>query len=185
MERAARPKRFARKDWLQLGLAALAEAGPAGLTVEALCARAGKTRGSFYSHFAGTEDFLGALAGHWRETFTEALIAAANRQGRPGARLDHLNQLAVRLDPRIEQGMRKLAAANAGVAHVCADADARRIAYLARLYEISGKFSRADAQALARIEYAAFVGFQQIAPDAGAAELRQVYQDFMKLTGRD
>lgn len=181
---AQRPRRFSRSDWLDLGLEALAEAGPPGLTVEALCERARKTRGSFYSHFDGTEDFLSALAGHWRAAFTEALIEAANAQARPGARLDHLNRLAVRLDPSIEQGMRKLAASDAGVAQVCRDADARRMDYLAQLYEASGKYDAAQARALAQIEYAAFVGFQQIAPDASPADLRQLYQDFLQLTGR-
>lgn len=179
-----RPRRFSRTHWLELGLEALAHNGPAGLTVEALCERAKKTRGSFYSHFEGTEDFLKSLADHWRETFTDMLIKASNAQGKAAARLDHLNQLAARLDPRIEQGIRKLASSDDGVAQVCALVDQRRMDFLAGLYELSGRFDAADARMLARIEYAAFVGFQQIAPDAPPSQMRDMYQGFMRLTGR-
>lgn len=179
-----KPRRFARRDWLELGLEALGTDGPASLTVEALCERAGKTRGSFYSHFEGTGDFLKDLADHWRQTFTEAPIAATGTHAKAGVRLDHLNQLAVRLDPRIEQGMRKLAANDAGVARICVEADRRRMDFLAGLYEQSGKFAPADARMLARIEYAAFVGLQQIAPDAPPAQMRKLYQGFLRLTGR-
>jgi len=177
-------KRFALADWLNTGLQALAEAGPAGLTVEALCMRTGKTRGSFYAHFDGTEDFLAQLAAHWRALFTETLIGKTSAVARPSERLDLLNQLAARLDPRVEQGMRRLAASDAGVAEICHAVDARRMAFLAHQYQASGKFNAADARALAQIEYAAFVGFQQIAPQASAADMRQLYQDFMRLTQR-
>ena len=179
----ARP-RFARRDWLELGLAALAEAGPAGVTLEALCARAGKTRGSFYAHFAGIEAFLAALAGHWRELFTEALIIAAEEKPRPAAKLDHLNHLAVRLDPRIEQGMRRLSAFDEGVAGICRAVDARRTAYLSALYRASGRYTGEEAEALARIEYAAFVGMQQTMPGASPEELLATYRAFLRLTGR-
>ena len=51
------PSRFSRTDWLALGLAALAEDGPLGLTIAALCRRAGKTKGSFYAHFPAIEAY--------------------------------------------------------------------------------------------------------------------------------
>ena len=177
-------KRFRRSDWLDLGLAALGEAGPSGLTIDALCARAKKTRGSFYAHFESVEEFLTALAGHWRQLFTRALIEEADTRPRAGARLDHLNQLAVRLDARIEQGMRKLAAIEPQVAAVCAEVDQQRTDYLARLYQQTEKFSTGDALTLARIEYGAFVGLQQTMPNATPSQLRALYQGFLRLTGR-
>jgi AcrR family transcriptional regulator len=177
-------RRFARADWLDLGLEALAEAGPAGVTLEALCARAGKTRGSFYAHFASLPGFLAALAERWRETFTEALIVAAEQEVRTALRLDSLGRLAVHLDPRIEQGMRRLASLDNGVSRICRAVDERRSAYLAALYAASGRYSPDEAEALARIEYAAFVGFQQIWPDAAPDELLSAYRIFIRLTGR-
>lgn len=182
--RPAESSRLSQQDWLRLGLDSLREKGLAGMTIEALCQRAGKTRGSFYAHFDGIDQFLAALARHWRQEFTQVLIDQANLRRKPAERLDHLNQLAVRLDRDIEQGMRRLASVDSGVAAVCADVDQRRTDYLAGLYEASGKYGRDDARILAQIEYAAFVGLQQIIPHASAAQMRNMYQGFLRLTGR-
>lgn len=177
-------KRFSRADWLAVGLAAIAEDGPPGLTIDAITARAGKTRGSFYAHFASMEAFLSALVAHWRECYTLGLIETADAETSSRTRLDHLNRLAVQLDPRVEQGMRRLAANNAETALICVTVDKERIAYLARHYAASPRFSSAEAEALARIEYAAFVGMQQISPDAKPDDLAALYAAFQKLVAR-
>lgn len=147
---APAPRRFRRGDWLALGLAALAEQGPAGLTIEALCRRADKTKGSFYAHFPAIETYLSALA----------------------------------LDTRIEQGMRRLAQLDASVAAICAEVDRERIAYLERLHGESGRFSQREALALARIEYAAFLGFQQLDLGLSPQDLHDDYGRFMRLLAR-
>jgi AcrR family transcriptional regulator len=176
--------RFTRSDWLAVGLAVLGREGPDALVLEALCQRARRTRGSFYHHFDSIDEFIAELAAHWRQTHTLDLIAKADGRRTPRERLDHLNSLAVALDPRIEQGVRRLAARHAAVEAVCHTVDAERVAYLARLYEASGRYSSAQALALARIEYAAFVGLQIVAPDARPKELRALYESFLALTGR-
>ncbi|WP_186419471.1 TetR/AcrR family transcriptional regulator [Bosea sp. CS1GBMeth4] len=175
------PLRFRRNDWLELGLAALAEQGPAGLTIEALCRRAGKTKGSFYAHFPAIEAYLSALAGHWRETFTLRLMQEADRGEAPRDRLLALDRMALALDGRIEQGMRRLAQLDAGVAATCAAVDRERIAYLEKLHGESRCFAPAEARALARIEYAAFIGFQQLDLGLSPQELHDCYGTFMRL----
>ena len=177
-------RRFSLKDWLDLGLEALAEAGPAGLTIEALCQRAGKTKGSFYAHFVTSEAYLTALAEHWREAYTRRLVEAADTGEQPDARLFLLDQMALRLDSRVEQGMRRLAANDAGVMRICTEVDRERIAYLAGLHRASGRFDDRNALALARLEYATFIGFQQIDTGTGSAGAAESYQLFLKLTGR-
>ncbi len=177
-------RRFSQRDWLDLGLAALAEAGPAGVTIEALCRRGGKTKGSFYAHFVTGEAYLTALAEHWREAYTRRLVEAADTGKQPDARLSLLDQMALRLDSRVEQGMRRLAASDIAVMRVCTQVDRERIAYLAGLHRASGRFDEKNALALARLEYAAFVGFQQIDTGAGGAGAAESYQLFLGLTGR-
>jgi len=177
-------KRLTKPGWLDYGLAAMAEQGPGGLTVEAMCERAQKTRGSFYHHFDSAGDFQKQLLLWWEKTYTQDLIAKVDRLGQPGKKLDHLNQLAAHLDPGIEQAFRRLAARSSDAALTCRRVDDTRIAYLAGLYARTPRFSPGDAQMLARIEYAAWVGFQLVAPDATPDEMLEMYQGFLKLTGR-
>ncbi len=175
------PLRFRRNDWLALGLTALAEHGPAGLTIEALCRRAGKTKGSFYAHFPAIEAYLAALAGHWRETHTHRLMEQADK-GKPAQdRLIALDRMALALDVRIEQGMRRLAQLDAGVAAICAEVDRERIGHLEKLHGESGRFASHEALALARVEYAAFIGFQQLDLGLSPQDLHDCYRTFMRL----
>lgn len=175
------PRRFRRDDWLALGLDALAEQGPAGLTIEALCRRAGKTKGSFYAHFPAIEAYLAALAGHWRETFTLRLMQEVDKGGPAQDRLVALDRMALALDVRVEQGMRRLAQLDAGVAATCAEVDRERIAYLQSLHGESGRFTSEEALALARIEYAAYIGFQQLDLGLSPKNLHDCYGTFMRL----
>lgn len=178
------PRRFRRDDWLALGLVALAEQGPAGLTIDALCRRAGKTKGSFYAHFPAIEAYLSALAGHWRETYTLRLMQEADKSGATPDRLIALDRLALALDIRVEQGIRHLAQLDAGVAAACAEVDRERIGYLEKLHGESGRFTPQEALALARLEYAAFIGFQQLGLGLSPQELHDCYGTFMRLLTR-
>lgn len=178
------PLRFRRADWLALGLSALAEQGPAGLTIEALCRRAGKTKGSFYAHFPAIEAYLAALAGHWRETHTHRLMQETDKGGPAQERLIALDRMALALDVRIEQGMRRLAQLDPGVAATCAEVDRERIGHLETLHGESGRFTPQEALALARVEYAAYVGFQQLDLGLSPQELHDCYGTFMRLLVR-
>lgn len=177
-------KRLTKDDWLNLGLQALGESGPEGLTIESICHRAQKTRGSYYHHFNSATDFEKQLLAWWQENFTDAIIEKVERLGHAGDKLDHLNLLAAHLDPHVEQGFRRLAARSKEAAIICKIVDGKRIEYLAKLYEKSPRFDRQEAKMLARIEYAAWVGFQLIEPDAKPQDMLKMYDTFLQLTGR-
>lgn len=177
-------RRFGKADWLRLGLQALADNGPEALTIDALCERAARTRGSFYHHFDSMEAYHQALARYWRQEYTVSIIETIETEA-PGAdRQSHLNDLALAIDPRIEQGIRRLAAINDAVAELCCEVDAERMRYLTSLYARSGRFDAETAEALAGIEYAAFVGFQVITPNIDVDQLQRFYQLFTKLLER-
>lgn len=72
MTRAAKP-RLSRDAWLDAGLAALRQAGPAALGAEPLARRIGATKGSFYWHFRDVPEFQAALLGAWEATELRAM----------------------------------------------------------------------------------------------------------------
>src|SRR5260370_36169650 len=62
-------------DWAEAALQFIAEAGLGALTVEALAARLGVTKGSFYWHFKGRSELLADALGRWEKRATTEAIA--------------------------------------------------------------------------------------------------------------
>ena len=174
-------KRFSRKNWIDLGLNALSKNGPDALTIEELCASAEKTRGSFYFHFENIETYLTALAEAWHDAYT---VAISETSPQSTNRLDFLNQLAVRLDLPLESGIRQLAQRQPSVGAIVSGSDQARVNWLSGLYGNTGRYSADEADNLARIEYAAFIGFKLIDPDMTPSIARDLYNAFLKFTGR-
>ncbi|MEM7069133.1 MAG: TetR/AcrR family transcriptional regulator [Pseudomonadota bacterium] len=174
-------KRFSKSAWTELGLSLLRKHGPTALTVEELCENAQKTRGSFYFHFETVDAFLEALAKQWQIQFTDEIVKTSPPSE---SRLDCLNLLAIRIDLDLERYIRELALKQKQVNTIVMQADTARIAWLAELYANSGQYAQQDAENLAKIEYAAFVGFKLVDPDMSAPESRSIYEGFLKLTGR-
>ncbi|MEM8751757.1 MAG: TetR family transcriptional regulator [Pseudomonadota bacterium] len=152
--------RMGREDWAALGLAALREGGAGAIRLEAVTERAGKTRGSFYHHFESHDAFVAAMLALWRERQTEAPIAEADAAPDPAAAL---NALAARLDLALERAVRRLAAEREDWAAEVAAVDAARID---RLRKLRPDPEGAAARDYATLEYAAFVGLAELAPDA-------------------
>ncbi len=176
--------RLSKQGWLEIGMAAMSDVGPDGLTIDAICQRAQKTRGSFYHHFKSTNIFLNELVLWWKQRFTIDVIEKAEKHSKPSEKHDNLNQLAAHLDPQAEQAFRQLAARDKHAAKVVQDVDRIRIAYLTRSYEQSPLYTPSQAAIIAKIEYAAWVGFQLIEPNASPAEMLKMYQGFLAMTGR-
>lgn len=63
----ARPKSDAREQMLQAGLSVIREKGYSAMRVEDICDRAGLTKGGFFHHFKGKEDFAVCCANYWSE----------------------------------------------------------------------------------------------------------------------
>jgi AcrR family transcriptional regulator len=57
-------------DWAEAALQLIAEAGLGALTVKALAARLGVTKGSFYWHFRGRSELLAAALNRWEQRAT-------------------------------------------------------------------------------------------------------------------
>lgn len=78
----------ARDKLLNAALEVIREQGFAATSVDALCARAGVTKGAFFHHFKSKEALAVAAADHWSAT-TSALFAGADyhRHADPAARI--------------------------------------------------------------------------------------------------
>jgi AcrR family transcriptional regulator len=80
---AARPrelaKRATRDALLDAGLREFAERGLDSPSLDAICARAGYTRGAFYVHFRDRDDFLVAVAERVLGRFVDAVIATGDQ----------------------------------------------------------------------------------------------------------
>ena len=73
--RRALTKRETRAALLDAGLAEFAAHGLDTPSLDAICARAGFTRGAFYVHFRDREDFVVAVMERELATFLDVMIA--------------------------------------------------------------------------------------------------------------
>ncbi len=123
-----RAKRETRQALLQAGLAEVVEKGLDGPSLDAICARAGFTRGAFYVHFANRDDFVAQLMDWVFSGFLDSIVTASSGDGslrdvvdrflaaldsdqlplsRLGARLPQLLEASYRL-PQVRERIRGL-----------------------------------------------------------------------------
>lgn len=162
--------RLSRDDWVAAGLLRLRNAGPSAMTVDALCAALGRTKGSFYHHFPDADAFADAVLAAWEAQATDAVLAALPPGIPPVESLRRLDDAALAIDHTLERAVRLWAATDARTAPVIARVDRRRLDALAQLYA-AGTATEGEARRLAAIDYAAFLGFLDLAalhPDLAA-----------------
>lgn len=161
--------RLRKSDWLDLGLESLASEGPDSLTVDRLCTRSGRTRGSFYHHFEDAEAYLDALAHRWAQCSTDELIA------RTPDSFSTLRDLASRLDPVLELEMRRLAARKPGLQPIVETVDRQRVAHLAALHQRRSP-APGDAGVRAELDYAVYLGWLQLKASKPDLHLETLYR---------
>ena len=138
----------------------LRDEGPEALTLERLCERVGRTKGSFYHHFTDMNELHAALFAAWRISQTELPIAAASTRNAPvSARKARLDAHATQLDHRLESVLRAWALRDDNAARAVRAVDDRRLLFLEHLHRETGE---SDPRTCAQLEYAAFVGAQQL-----------------------
>lgn len=156
-----RATRATQEDWLEAGLTLLRERGHDALTIDALCRALGRTKGSFYHHFADVSGFSQRLLEHWEKRSTEDIILAADTSRTPSERRARLYASVRTVESGVERALQAWALRDPVAREVRARVDARRIAYLAELRRAAGVKPK-TAERIAQIEYAAFLGALQI-----------------------
>lgn len=184
-----------KRDWLDEGLAVLAEGGAPSLTIERLTGRLGVTKGSFYHHFRGLADFKSALLEYFEAEWTERYIAAVEAtEAPPGAKLDQLLELVLadEPDPREsgpgaadpEVAVRAWALQDPQVRAVQERVDRTRAEYLRALWRAAGGTDE-EARLMGRVLYLVLVGAGHVVPPVPAGELRDIYRLLLRPAGEE
>jgi AcrR family transcriptional regulator len=151
-------------DWIALGVDVLSRAGPGALTIDTLCARARRTKGSFYHHFKTIGDLRQAVARFWIEAEADALARIAAADGSPAERLEAASHPGGAGEAAMARGVRALAGEDPEIAAMVARADDRRELVLTTLVASAWPVSGAHAHNLARIFHALHIAALVRAP---------------------
>ena len=144
------------------------------MKLEAICAAAGLTRGSFYHHFKDHGTFLTDLARHWltRQT-TDIADRVADHPVSP-EKAEALTEAAMTIDYRLELGMRELGRRVPEVGGIVREADETRLKVVADIYAARFGIDAGTAARFAMLEYAVFNGVILIDPDYPPEEQRSL-----------
>jgi|CXWL01.1.fsa_nt_gi AcrR family transcriptional regulator len=153
--------RGTRTDWIAAGMSILTKQGHDALTIDALGRALGRTKGSFYHHFADAPEFHQAILRAWEDKSTSDLIAAADALPSSSDRRSQLYALVRTIPLALERAVQAWAIRDPKARRFRARVDKRRVAYLAELRRSAG-VAKADAMRVAQIEYAVFVGAIQV-----------------------
>lgn len=149
---------IAGKEWIDAALRALRDEGIDAVRVERLATAIGKTKGSFYWHFADRKALLAAILAAWRARATQAVIEEVEARGGDALRrLTTLFEIAFNADGRLERAIRDWSRADADVARAIAAVDRRRLRYVEAALMETG-LSKTTARWRARFAYQAVVG---------------------------
>ncbi len=160
-----------RKDWIEEGFRILASEGDAGLTVDALCERLKRTKGSFYHHFEGRPGYVEDLLTAWERQATGRIIASGQSAAPVKERLRAVNRQASELkNARLERAIRGWAAREPAARRVQDRVDRKRLEFLTELCEERMEDAE-SAEQLARVIQLVLVGAQHVDPPFEGDEL--------------
>ena len=160
-----------RQDWIEEGFRILASEGDGGLTVDGLCERLERTKGSFYHHFEGRPGYVEDLLAAWERQATDRIIASGQSSAPVKERLRAVNRQASELkNARLERAIRGWAAREPQARRVQDRVDRKRLEFLVGLC-VERMQDAEDAELLARIFHLALVGAQHVDPPFEGEEL--------------
>ena len=126
--------RRSREDWIEEGFRVLAGEGGSGLTVDGLCERLDRSKGSFYHHFDGRPRYIEELLATWETRATDRFVEIARAGGPVEDRLRSVNREASQLrNAPVERAIRSWAAAEPLARRAQDRVDRRRLDLLKEL----------------------------------------------------
>lgn len=165
--------RKASEDLLDAGLGMLEHSGIDQLTIDALCTRLGVTKGSFYHHFKGRDDYLERLLEYWVGNWTMSRMESADQAGSPAERFAAIVAASNTLPHGPETSIRAWALRDPLARRYLERVDALRMDYLRGIFE-EATGDPARARLLSRISYSLFVGTRMVAPPVMGQERDEI-----------
>ncbi|MFF2372180.1 TetR/AcrR family transcriptional regulator [Agromyces sp. NPDC058110] len=166
-----------RDDWLDEGLAVLAESGEPGVRTDRIAARLGLTKGSFHHHFAGAADYRRALlARHERRVLDALAGVSATAAGLEAAEAPALlrDEAAALLDQPLEAAVRAWAAHDVDARETQARIDAARLEALTAVWvRITG--DERSARSAALLPHLVVIGATAAVPPVGRDDLAGLF----------
>ncbi|WP_066097347.1 TetR/AcrR family transcriptional regulator [Xanthomonas massiliensis] len=160
---SSRTHRLSADDWAQAALDLIAEQGVGAVAVEPLARRLGVTKGSFYWHFPSRDALLQAALEKWEQFEQENVFGSLADVPDPRQRLRALFQVvAHEVKPHVIYSELLKALDHPAVGPVIDRVSKSRMDYLVVAFRQAG-LSSTDARHRARLAYAAYVGFLQLA----------------------
>jgi AcrR family transcriptional regulator len=165
------PTRTTRADWIDAGLAALADGGPDAVRIDVLAQTLGVTRGGFYHQFDDRQALLEALLDSWEARSTGDVLERVEREGgdaRTKVTKAGMPTFSAELLP-VDLAVRDWARRDSAVGDRLRRVDNRRMDYLRSL--ISELHTDADdVEAIALMAFSLLIGNHFIAADHGTAD---------------
>lgn len=170
-----------KQDYFDAGMELLASGGVRAVTIARLCAALGVTKGSFYHHFRGIDEYTGQLLEHWATERERQVIVAARAVADPMRRLDVLREFGVALPHEAEVAIRAWSRTDSAAWNVRERVDAARERAVAQAYrEIGVPADVADM--LGRLGVAVLVGAQHRSEVTDRNGLRELYVRLHEMT---
>lgn len=168
------PSARGKQDYFDAGMDLLGSGGVGAVTIARLCQALGVTKGSFYHHFTGVEDYRTQLLVHWSTEREQQVTAAAAASTDPYERLDLLRDSSVSLHHEAEAAIRAWSRIDADAWQVRATVDAAREHTVAQAFEAVG-VPPDRAEFFGRLAVVVLVGAQHRAETTDRAALLEMY----------
>ena len=163
-----------KKQWFVVGLNILEKDGFARITIDNLCTRLEITKGAFYHHFKNIDGYIEALMKYWLNQNTVQIIEDADKLATAKERMEFIGSVVINRSHKSEQVIRAWSFSNQIVKKYIQQVDDLRIDYSTKLRVQLG-MSEEESKNTSVLEYAIFVGIQQLYPDINKKDLEQLY----------
>ncbi len=171
---------LSKSQWLEEGFKLLSEFSQDKLRIQYLCDRLKVTRGSFYHHFTGIDNYIEEMMEAWEEENTHAMMRQANEGTNAEESMDLLSKAVSTKNQSIEAAIRSWSFYQPTVAKHLAKVDKLRLQFLKGLHSRMGR-SDEEAALLADLDYGALIGIQQLYPNIAQEKMKALWAMQKKL----